>query len=132
MLAVAVVLFAVSTIIAWSYYGEKSWTYLFGKSKGSEMAYRIIFCLFTVVGSVLTPGSVLDFTDAVLFAPPLFTIIGLYLLAPVVKRELVEFRVYLESERVEDGIAAEVEWVAGGGPRAWAAPSPLSRRRPRP
>uniref|UniRef100_UPI0031CDEF92 alanine/glycine:cation symporter family protein n=1 Tax=Saccharothrix mutabilis TaxID=33921 RepID=UPI0031CDEF92 len=109
VLTVAVVLFAVSTIITWSYYGEKSWTFLFGKSKGSEMTYRIIFCLFTVVGSVLTLGSVLDFADAVLFALALFNIIGLYLLAPVVKRELVEFREHLKSERVEDATAVEVK-----------------------
>ncbi|MFT7834821.1 alanine/glycine:cation symporter family protein [Saccharothrix sp. BKS2] len=99
VLTIAVVLFAVSTIITWSYYGEKAWTYLFGKSRGSEMAYRIVFCLFTVVGSVLTLGSVLDFADAVLFALALFNIIGLYLLAPVVKRELKEFQAYLRSRR---------------------------------
>jgi AGCS family alanine or glycine:cation symporter len=105
VLTVAVVLFAVSTIITWSYYGEKAWVYLFGKSKGSEAAYRIIFCVFTVVGSVLTLGSVLDFADAVLFALALFNIIGLYLLAPVVKRELKAFRAYLAEEKA----AAEVE-----------------------
>ncbi|MDU0290937.1 alanine/glycine:cation symporter family protein [Saccharothrix longispora] len=99
VLTLAVVLFAVSTIITWSYYGEKAWTYLFGKSKRSEAVYRVIFCLFTVVGSVLTLGSVLDFADAVLFLLALFNIVGLYLLAPVVKRELKEFKEYLRTKR---------------------------------
>ncbi|MFD7659708.1 alanine/glycine:cation symporter family protein [Actinosynnema sp. NPDC059797] len=103
VLTVAVVLFAVSTIITWSYYGEKAWTYLFGKSRGTEMAYRVVFCAFTVVGSVLTLGSVLDFADAVLFALALFNIIGLYLLAPVVKRELAEFRAHLKDRREDVG-----------------------------
>ena len=85
MLTVAV---ALSTLITWAYYGQKAWTYLFGKSRGSERLYQLIFCLFIVAGSVLTLGSVLSFADAVLFLLALFDIIGLYLLAPVVKQEL--------------------------------------------
>ncbi|MFE6615041.1 alanine/glycine:cation symporter family protein [Amycolatopsis sp. NPDC057786] len=92
VLTVAVVLFAVSTIITWGYYGQKAWTYLFGKSVLSERLYHVVFCLFVVVGSVLTLGSVLDFADAVLFLLALFNIIGLYLLAPIVKREMTEYR----------------------------------------
>ncbi|WP_158842182.1 alanine/glycine:cation symporter family protein [Saccharothrix deserti] len=107
VLTVAVVLFAVSTIITWSYYGEKAWVYLFGKSKGSEAVYRVLFCAFTVVGSVLTLGSVLDFADAVLFTLALFNIIGLYLLAPVVKRELKAFQASLGQDRAQR--APEVE-----------------------
>ncbi|MGC7103199.1 alanine:cation symporter family protein, partial [Amycolatopsis lurida] len=88
----AVVLFAVSTIITWGYYGQKAWTYLFGKSQLSERVYHVIFCLFVVAGSVLTLGSVLDFADAVLFLLALFNIAGLYLLAPIVKREVRNYR----------------------------------------
>ncbi|MQA60268.1 MAG: amino acid carrier protein [Actinophytocola sp.] len=97
ILTVAVVLFAISTMITWAYYGQKAWTYLFGKSLLSERIYQTIFCLFIVIGSVLTFGSVLDFTDAVLFLLALINIIGLYLLAPVVKRELARFRTSLRS-----------------------------------
>ncbi|MBP2183641.1 alanine/glycine:cation symporter family protein [Amycolatopsis magusensis] len=92
VLTVAVVLFAVSTIITWGYYGQKAWTYLFGKSAFSERLYHVVFCLFVVAGSVLTLGSVLDFADAVLFLLALFNIAGLYLLAPVVKREMRDYR----------------------------------------
>lgn len=92
VLTVAVALFALSTIITWAYYGQKAWTYLFGKSHLNERIYQVLFCLFVVIGSVLTLGSVLAFADAVLFLLALFNIVGLYLLAPVVKREVAEYR----------------------------------------
>jgi len=92
VLTVAVALFALSTMITWAYYGQKAWTYLFGKSSRNERVYQVLFCVFVVVGSVLTLGSVLAFADAVLFLLALFNIVGLYLLAPVVKREVVEYQ----------------------------------------
>ncbi|WFG45847.1 alanine/glycine:cation symporter family protein [Pseudonocardia alni] len=104
VLAVAVFLFAVSTIITWGYYGQKAWTYLFGKNVVSERVYQTVFCFFVVVGSVLTLGSVLDFADAVLFLLAFFNILGLYVLAPVVKKEVRAFRAKLAS-----GEVAEVE-----------------------
>lgn len=104
VLAVAVFLFAVSTIITWGYYGQKAWTYLFGRNVVSERIYQAVFCLFVVVGSVLTLGSVLDFADAVLFLLAFFNILGLYVLAPVVKREVRAFR-----EKLASGEVTEVE-----------------------
>ena len=92
VLTLAVALFAISTMITWGYYGQKAWTYLFGRSTVSERIYQVVYCLFVVVGSVLTLGAVLDFADAVLFLLALFNIIGLYLLAPVVKEEVQAFR----------------------------------------
>lgn len=103
VLAVAVTLFAISTIITWGYYGLKAWTYLFGRSAASERTYFGLFCLFVVVGSVLTLSSVLSFADAVLFLLALFNIVGLYLLAPVAKREVRRFRAALR-----DGDLTEV------------------------
>ncbi|WP_116042717.1 alanine/glycine:cation symporter family protein [Amycolatopsis palatopharyngis] len=102
VLTLAVVLFAISTMITWAYYGQKAWTYLFGKSKLSERSYQLMFCTFIVIGSVLTFGSVLDFTDAVLFLLALINIIGLYLLAPMVKKELARFRKALRSDDEQD------------------------------
>jgi AGCS family alanine or glycine:cation symporter len=92
VLTVAVALFALSTIITWAYYGQKAWTYLFGRSTRSERVYQALFCSFIIVGSVLTLGSVLAFADAVLFLLALFNIAGLYVLAPVVKREVAEYQ----------------------------------------
>lgn len=102
VLAVAVFLFAVSTIISWGYYGQKAWTYLFGKNVLTERLYQAIFCFFVVVGSVLTLGSVLDFADAVLFLLAFFNILGLYVLAPVVKEEVRAFRAKLASGEVTE------------------------------
>ena len=63
----AVVLFAFSTTISWSYYGLQSWTFLFGKSKNVEITYKVLFCLFVIVGSAAKMGNVLDFSDAIIF-----------------------------------------------------------------
>jgi AGCS family alanine or glycine:cation symporter len=100
VLTLAVGLFALSTLITWAYYGQKAWTFLFGKSQSSERVYQIMFCAFIVVGSVLTLGKVLSFADAVLFLLALFNIIGLYLLVPVVKQELKSFHDKLSSGEV--------------------------------
>jgi AGCS family alanine or glycine:cation symporter len=102
VLTVAVALFALSTIITWGYYGQKAWTYLFGRSPASERIYQTVFCVFVVIGSVLTLGSVLSFADAVLFLLALFNVAGLYLLAPVVKREVVTYREKLRTGEVAD------------------------------
>ena len=91
VLAFAVALFALSTMITWGYYGQKAWTYLFGRSAFTERLYQSIFVFFIVVGCVLSLGSVLDFADSVLFLLALFNITGLYVLAPVVKQEVRDF-----------------------------------------
>ena len=97
VLTLAVALFAISTMITWGYYGQKAWTYLFGRSVLTERIYQLVFVFFIVVGSVLTLGSILNFADAVLFLLALVNIIGLYILAPVVKREMHAFRNKLRS-----------------------------------
>jgi len=97
-LTIAVVLFAVSTMISWSYYGLKAWTYLFGEGRTRELTYKLIFCLFIIVGASISFGSVIDFSDAAIFSMSIFNIIGLYFLMPIVKRELKSF-----VERVKSG-----------------------------
>ncbi len=91
VLTIAVVLFAFSTMISWSYYGLQSWTYLFGKSQRNEIIYKVLFCLFVVVGAASNMGSVLDFSDAMIFAMMVPNMIGLFLLAPYVKEELARY-----------------------------------------
>ena len=102
VLTVAVALFAISTMITWGYYGQKAWTFLFGKSLLTERIYQLVFVFFIVVGSVLTLDSVLNFADAVLFLLALVNIIGLYILAPVVKQEVQAFRAKLTSGEVSE------------------------------
>jgi AGCS family alanine or glycine:cation symporter len=90
-LALAVVMFAVSTMISWAYYGLKGWTYLFGEGRTNEYIYKVMFCAFIVVGASVSFGAVIDFSDAAIFAMSIFNIIGLYLLLPVVRREYDKF-----------------------------------------
>ncbi|MFE0255795.1 alanine/glycine:cation symporter family protein [Streptomyces sp. NPDC059010] len=91
ILTVAVMLFAISTVLTWGYYGLKAWTHLFGRSKASELTYKVVYTLFAITGSLLTLQTLIDMADAVLFMLAVINIIGLYLLAPVVKRELNSF-----------------------------------------
>jgi AGCS family alanine or glycine:cation symporter len=91
VLTVAVVLFAFSTMISWSYYGLKAWTYLFGESGLTDAVYKILFLGFVVIGSSMQLGSVIDFSDAMIFAMAFPNILGIYFLLPVVKRELDEY-----------------------------------------
>jgi len=88
VLTLAVVLFAFSTMISWSYYGLKAWSYLFGESLITDIVYKILFLGFVVVGSSMQLGSVIDFSDAMIFAMAFPNIIGIYFLVPVVKREM--------------------------------------------
>ncbi len=88
ILSIAVLLFAFSTMISWSYYGLKAWTYIFGESLASDVSYKLLFCVFIVLGSAMNLGAVIDFTDAMIFAMSFPNLVGLYLLAPGVKRDL--------------------------------------------
>ncbi len=88
VLTVAVVLFAFSTMISWSYYGLQSWLYLFGRSKVNEYIYKVLFCIFVVIGSAASLGAVTDFSDSMIFAMAIPNLIGVFLLLPKVKEEL--------------------------------------------
>ena len=100
VLAVAVILFAFSTMISWSYYGVKAWTYLFGEGKRKEQAFNILFCVFVVIGAAMNLGSVIDFADAAVFAMALVNITGLYILMPVVKDEMNSYLARLKSGEI--------------------------------
>ncbi|AZY93157.1 MULTISPECIES: alanine/glycine:cation symporter family protein [Paracoccus] len=97
VLVLAVVLFAFSTMISWSYYGLKAWTFLFGEGQTKELIFKIIFCLFVVIGASASLGPVIDFSDAMIFAMAIPNIIALYLLMPVVKAEMNRYLGRLKS-----------------------------------
>ncbi|WP_273283006.1 alanine/glycine:cation symporter family protein [Pseudooceanicola atlanticus] len=101
LLAVAVVLFAFSTMISWSYYGLKAWTYLFGEGAAKETVFKVIFCLFIVIGAAANLGPVIDFSDAMLFSMAIVNIIALYLLMPIVKKELNSYISRLRSGEIK-------------------------------
>ena len=91
VLAIAVILFAFSTLLSWSYYGLQGWKYLFGKSKAVDYAYKIMFLLFVVIGASSSLGSVIDFSDAMIFAMVFPNVIGLIILAPKVRHEIARY-----------------------------------------
>lgn len=93
----AIFLFAFSTMISWSYYGMRAWTYLFGKSKKTEMAYKLLFLIFIVIGASVSLGAVLDFSDMMILAMAFPNIIGLYLMSGEVRQDLKEYMLKLKS-----------------------------------
>lgn len=101
VLAIAVVLFAFSTMISWSYYGLKAWTYLFGEGKTTELVFKLMFCVFVVIGAAANLGPVIDFSDAAIFAMAVANIIGLYFLMPIVKKELTSYMSRLKSGEIK-------------------------------
>lgn len=88
VLTLAVVLFAFSTMLSWSYYGLQSWMFLFGRSRISDFSYKVLFCIFVVIGSSVSLTAVTDFSDAMIFAMVLPNVVGLFILLPVVREEL--------------------------------------------
>jgi len=93
VLAFAVFLFAFSTMVSWSYYGMRSWTYLFGKSLKSEMVYKVMFLLFVVLGATTSLGAVLSFSDMMILAMSFPNIIGLYIMSSEVRNDM---KVYMD------------------------------------
>ena len=91
VLTVVVILFAYSTMVAWSYYGLAGWVYLFGNGASTKMLYNFIFCVFVMIGCAIKLDDVLSFSDSMVFAMALANIIGLAFMAPVVKREISDY-----------------------------------------
>ena len=100
-LAIAGVLFAFSTMISWSYYGLKGWTYMFGESNSGQTLYKLIFCAFVALGCIVQLGPILDISDAFVFLICVPNILGLYFLAPVVKAELESYLARIESGEIK-------------------------------
>lgn len=91
ILTLAIVLFAFSTMISWSYYGLQSWKYLFGRSKAADISYKLLFLAFVVIGSAASLESVIDFSDAMIFAMVFPNMFGLFFLFPKAKEELANY-----------------------------------------
>jgi len=91
VLTLAVLLFAISTMISWSYYGLQSWKYLFGRSKAADLCYKILFIAFIIIGASASMGAVFAFSDAMILALVFPNMIGLLILFPKVKEELKRY-----------------------------------------
>jgi len=102
-LTIAVFLFAVSTMISWSYYGLQSWKYLFGRGKTMDIVYKVLFLIFIVIGAAANMQSIWAFSDAMIFAMIFPNMIGLFFLFPVVKKQLKR---YLEAIKLKKDAVA--------------------------
>lgn len=104
-LTIAVVLFALSTMISWSYYGLQSWKYLFGRGKMADLTYKILFLFFVVVGAAATLDAVIKFSDAMILALVFPNMIGLFFLYPKVKQEMVRYldAIIIKKEAIQEG-----------------------------
>ena len=102
-LTICVVLFAVSTMISWSYYGLQSWKYLFGRGPKADLMYKFLFCTFIVIGAAASMNSIWAFSDAMIFAMVFPNMIGLFLLTPVVKKQLNRYldAIKMKKEAIE-------------------------------
>ena len=105
VLTIAVVLFAFSTMISWSYYGFQGWAYLFGRTKKMEYTYKILFCIFVVIGAAASLNSVINFSDAMIFAMMVPNMIGLVILAPKVKEELNKYLNAMKASKAAKKVA---------------------------
>ena len=90
-LTIAVVLFAVSTMISWSYYGLQSWKFLFGRGYIADLTYKVLFLMFVVIGAAASMNSIWAFSDAMIFAMVFPNMVGLYFLFPIVKEQLKKY-----------------------------------------
>lgn len=91
VLTIAIILFAFSTMISWSYYGLQAWKFLFGRSKTSDLTYKILFLSFIVIGASATLDAVVQFSDAMILAMVFPNMVGLLILFPKVKEELNKY-----------------------------------------
>lgn len=101
VLSVSVILFAFSTMLSWSYYGLQAWQFIVGKNKGIEIGYKIVFCVFIILGASMHLDVVIKFSDAMVFAMILPNIIGLFLLAPVVRKEVNRYLKEIKRKKAE-------------------------------
>ena len=90
-LSVAAILFAFSTMLSWSYYGLKAFTYLFGEATITQLIFKFIFCIFIVIGSAIQLNALIDLSDALVFIVAIPNLIGLYILAPIVRAEIEKY-----------------------------------------
>lgn len=90
-LSIAAILFAFSTMITWSYYGVKAFTYLVGHHRWADLGFKVFFLAFVVLGSSVQLSAVVDLSDALVFVVAIPNLIGLYLLAPLIRKELTDY-----------------------------------------
>lgn len=107
ILACIVLLYALSTLISWAYYGQKSWNYLVGEGRKRTLVFHFIYCSFIIIGSVMNMTSVISITDAMMISMSIPNIIVMYILAPEVKKDL---KIYCQKYQI--GKLVNKKWLA--------------------
>jgi AGCS family alanine or glycine:cation symporter len=97
MLFVGVFLFAFSTLITWSYYGQQAWAYIFGRKLWVDLTFKLIFCLCVVIGSAATLNNILRLSDSLIFTMCFPNFIALYFLFPKIKEEIARYKTFREA-----------------------------------
>lgn len=101
VLSFAVVLFAFSTMISWSYYGLKAWTYVFGETKVAGLVYKFIFLIFVVIGASVGLGEVIKFSDLMILGMAFPNILGLLIMSGEVKRDMKDYFMRIKSGAIQ-------------------------------
>lgn len=101
VLGIAALLFAFSTMLAWSYYGLQAWKYLFGRHKMADIIYKLMFCTSIIIGAAITLTAVKDLADAMMLALVFPNMLGLIMLAPLVKKEVKNYVSAIRSGKLD-------------------------------
>jgi len=101
VLAIAVIAFAFSTMLTWSYYGMKATGYIFNDSETAETVFKVVFCLFVIVGASLSLGPVIGISDSMLFLMAIPNVLGLYIMARLIKKEVLGYRADVADGTIE-------------------------------
>lgn len=91
VLSVVVILFALTTVISWAYYGQKAWNYIVGEGKKRTLLYQIIFLAFTVIGSVMNVKTIINLTDSMMLGMAVPNCLAMYFMLPELKKDLINY-----------------------------------------
>lgn len=132
VLAVAVFLFAFATIISWAYYTSKIWAFVFGQSRASQMTFKAVYCLALIPGAALTTQQVYDAMDSLFFLMAVPNVIGIYLMATEVRRDLTSYVGRLKRREIPtaEQLAATRGHVCDATKQNSASPPPLQPANP--
>jgi AGCS family alanine or glycine:cation symporter len=101
VLSIAAILFALSTVLSWGYYGEQAWTWLFSDTQRSRVAYRLFLCAVISTGATFELAQVVNLVDSLNFCMAIPNLIAVYLMLPELRADLVDYqrRILLEKVR---------------------------------
>jgi AGCS family alanine or glycine:cation symporter len=83
--------FVLSTMLCGSYYGVKSWNFLFGESIVTTRTFQIIYCIFIIIGSAMNFKSIINLSDAFTLFLAVPNLIAVFLLSDVIMKELKRY-----------------------------------------